>query len=146
MQSGESHLNSLSAILTGLRFPLDTLVLGPASYICASKFGEDQGAPLKARRAADRMMRLCLARGEEQLGYHLGGSLATLFSMEDIFHSTIARLTDKVDPGSLRSYAKQAYAQVGDNLQTDPILVTVGSVFRGFALDYQSKYKPQLII
>lgn len=54
--SDKSHLNKISKIFNGLVFQMDTLIMGPNSLICSSKFDEEQGAPYRARKAIEIMV------------------------------------------------------------------------------------------
>lgn len=143
LTSNKSHLNALARILEGLEFKQDTLVIAPNSYICASEFGNEQGAAFKSRRIIERMMgrSLRLTSGEQ-----VGGSFAPPYSYYDIFHTSVLRLTDHAPAENLSAFAEEAYGTIGENLKRNPLEVKVAHLFRGIAADFMRTYTPHLLL
>ncbi|MEK7605553.1 MAG: hypothetical protein AAB478_03450 [Patescibacteria group bacterium] len=149
--SNRSHLGLISKYLTGLTFHMDTLVVGPNSYICAGEFDDEQGAPYKARKAIEAIVGTNFADPDNPgKTKHVLGRAATVFEREeqidfpggfgfpygwdDIFHTSVSRVTDMVPSDRLLAFTDEAYATVGASLSAHPIPITVASVHMGRAL------------
>lgn len=108
LSSNKAHLNKLSAILTGLVYHMDTLVMAPNSYICVGKFNEEQGAPFRSRYIIESMMR----RSLKELGESIPGVFSPPSPYDDLLHSSAGRVVGEVPKKDLAMYAQEAYATV----------------------------------
>ena len=134
LRSNRSHLQLLSSSLTGLTFSMDTLVVAPNSYICSSKFDSSQGAPFRIRRAIEKIM---VRAPEKSLSR---GKLTPPSRYDDILHTSVARLTEDVDPKILKKFTDDLYDTVGTDLKENPLNLKVASVYMGTAADFYRNY------
>ncbi len=145
--SNKSHLAMLSSILEGLTFHHDTLILAPNSYICASKFDDEQGAPFRVRKATGTMMSRAFGKLSAQTVQPIiTGSFAAPYSYYDIFHTSIMRFVGMAPKENVLRFVDQAYETVGEDIQRNPIPVTVSKVFRGTPDEFIQANTPQLLL
>lgn len=133
LASNRSHINLVKGALIGLTFHMDTLVLAPNTYICASKFNDEQGAPYKARALGEAIIDRAKGVFERQEQVEFPGSFGFPYRWNDILHSSVARVTGQVPSERLLAFAADAYATIGPSLATDPIPLTVKEVYAGRA-------------
>jgi hypothetical protein len=145
LTSNKSHLALVAKVLNGLRYHFDTLVIAPASFICASQFNDEQGAPYRARHLIEKIMLDSLTSAARPLGRPLSGTLMPE-SFDDIFHSTISRLTGMAGADSLARYAEEAYATIGEDLRKKPIIARVDGVSAEIATHRVSRTAPGLLL
>lgn len=147
LASSSSHLNPLAEILTGLTFHMDETVIGPASYICASKFDAEQGAPYRAKKIVQQVIGNATSHYERTYGAPFPGSFMLNNSWDNIFHLSTARFTDnKVSGDAALAFADEVDRTVGQGLREDPLAVTVSNVRNVRAADVVGKYKPELLV
>lgn len=147
LASSSSHLNPLAEILTGLTFHMDETVIGPASYICASKFDAEQGAPYRAKKIVQQVIRNATLHYERTYGAPFPGSFMLNNSWDNIFHLSTARFTDnKVSGDAALAFADEVDGTVGQGLREDPLTVTVSNVRNVRAADVVGKYKHELLV
>lgn len=72
------------------------------------------------------------------------GSFAPPYRYDDIFYSSVSRLTGMASKESLTAYVQEAQLIVED-LKSYPVSVVVSDVFRGTAAEYIDKYTPHLL-
>ncbi len=141
----ERHFLPVTSILEGMQFDLDTLVIAPNSYTCASRFDALQQTAYKIRRilikemAKARRIALGLPSVDDPRTF------AEPFPYQDIFHSSLARVVGTADPKNLTKFLEEAYETVGKPLEEDPIHASIGRVFRGTALLFMETHRPQLL-
>ena len=56
------------------------------------------------------------------------------------------RLTEKALSENLLAFAREAYATIGEDIQRNPIPITVRNLYRGMAIDYQREYIPDRVL
>lgn len=145
LSSNHSHLNWLSKKLEGLTFHHGSLVIAPSSYICASYFDEEQGTAFRARKIVEKIITRGLGKLKTTGQQPIEGSFAPPSSYYDIFHSSVMRLTEQADPNDLLIFAQEAYSTIGEDLNNNPIPVTIKNLYRGIATDFH-KQAPQLVL
>ncbi len=137
LRTGEAHLTRLSAILTGLKFSFDTLIVAPNSYICSSRVDDTQGAPFRARQIVRRIMHRVTPTD-------FFGPLYPRY--DDIFHSSVSRVTEVVSPKMAMGFLNDSYETVGQNLQRSPLEVMTQNVYIGKSGDFLRQYAPGVLI
>ncbi|HVZ58480.1 MAG TPA: hypothetical protein VG935_01900 [Patescibacteria group bacterium] len=125
LQSDVSHLGLLSKILSGLTFHMNELVVAPASYLCQSEFTDEQGAPFKARQLSEEIIKRAIRSFEREEQIALPGTFGFPYRWDNIFHASVARITDAVDPDRLLSFADKVDHEIGQPLRDNPIAITV---------------------
>lgn len=146
LASNKSHLNLLAKILEGLTFHHDTLVItAPTTYICAGKFDGEQGGAFKARRVVERIIDHALGKIKSTTKQSVKGTF-TPNDYHDIFHSSVMRFTQKASSADLIAFTKEAYATIGEDLKNNPLPITIASLYRGMAVDYQRVTVSQFVI
>lgn len=138
LASSSSHMEQLSRIASGLTFTMNELVLAPNSYICAGTFDDEQGAPFKIRKIAEEIM----ARAPKS---ESTGTITPPYPYNDIFHSSIFRLTGHAGPEKLTAFAEETYATVGQELRENPVTITATGIRRGKPIDYYREETPQWV-
>ncbi len=147
LNSGSSHLNALKPILSRLSFHMDTLVVAPNSYICPSKFDNEQGAPYRARMIFEEV----LLRAPKAVGkkYHekIEGkvSLPPGYRYDDIFHLSVSRIVKKTGDENFLEFAKEANETIGRNLHENPLIITSDEVILGRPIELYQRFAPHLL-
>ncbi len=137
LRTGGAHLTKLSAILTGLKFSMDTLIVAPNTYICSSRVDETQGAPFRARQIVRKIMHRVTPTD-------FFGPLYPRY--DDIFHSSVSRVTEAVQPKMALSFLNESYETIGQNLRKSPLEVVTSNVFIGKSGDFYRQYAPGVLI
>ena len=145
LQSDESGIEALLLPLIGLEFDLNTLVIGSNSYLCAREFEGNQEDVFNIRKQLERIW----ARSVETLGREqkiaIEGSFKPPYSFDNIFHSSILRITEPIGLDQFRRFAGLAYYYLQEELNLNPLSIKVESVYQGIALPFFQKYVSHLL-
>lgn len=144
LEGNASHLRWASDILTGLKFQIDTVVAsGRDTYIAAGKAEGNQGAAFRVRKVFDRALERAQAKLVTTPDAKIGPHYARY---DDIFHISIARFGNKVEPDRLQTYAGEVNAKVGKELAENPLTIKAEIVTPRIATIGVEKRKPELLI
>ncbi len=125
------YFTMICRILSGLDFPMNTLVVAPNSYICAGEFTSEFYPLEKARRLIEKVFG---QNFDDSQGEPRG--LSTI-DYRDIFHSSVARITKAPeDRTHLVSFRDEALEEVGESLRSSPISISVARAFHGISTDF----------
>lgn len=143
LKSGDSHMNMLGDTLKGHSFELDTLIVGPATYICDSKFGPKEAVIYRARLATEKIWSR-FQSGLEKAGLKSEGRLKPLYAKyTDIFQVTCAKVIEKAPVENLIAFMEEANKTIGKDLKENPIKVTVQTVEFGQSSELQFRDAPK---
>lgn len=132
------YLAMIARILSGLDFPMDTLVVAPSSYICAGEFSTQLYPLEKARRLIEKVFG---KNFEESQGEPKG--LETI-DYRDILHSSVARVTAIPENRSqLADFVKEAREKVSGPLKASPVSISVARAFHGISTDFIASHGGQ---
>lgn len=158
--SSGSHLDQLEEILRGkskmggkelsdkkpLSFRHGSLVIARDSYVCASYFDEEQGVIFRARKfIEERVQARALKNLKTSSQVPDRRNFAPPNSYYALCHSSVMRLREKANPRDAIEFAQEAYSIIGEDLNKNPIPVTVENLYRGIATDYHEQV-PNLIL
>lgn len=126
------YFNMIARILSGLDFPMDTLVIAPSSYICASEFSTELYPLEKARRLIEKVFG---KNFDESQGGPRG--LSTI-DYRDILHSSVARITKIPENKThLIGFRNEVKEKVGTDLKSSPLSISVARAFHSIAVDFE---------
>lgn len=138
-----SHLKWTTDILNGLEFQMDTIFnSGRDTSICTSNMEtKNQGAAYRVRKIFEKVLDRAQAKftsGEEKIGQHYP-------RYDDIFHTTVARYVEAVEPKKLELFNSRIEEEIGKELAKQPITVEVDNARTIIASQGVQERRPSLL-
>lgn len=148
MKQDHSHLQLITKILRKPEFRLNRLVMAPNSYL-ATDFNNCQSVVYRARQLLEVIMNRSLQKTLPVGSQTVGRGFEPTFPYHDIFHSSICRVVESINPApsqNLVNFALQATEMIGESILKTPIKVEFESVFLGTKYETIQPTNPNLLV